>query len=544
LTQDDTVKLLDFGIALAEDGMDLTGTGMILGTFVYSSPEQNQGRILDERSDLYALGCVFFEMLTGQRALPGSSMTEIAKFQALPQLALPSHFNPKVPPELDAIVSKLLKPRSRDRYQDAGALLADLDELKASGQEDTAGQVLFGGEVAEAWEHAKEAFSLKEIDRAIEHAAYYIAQRPEDAKAHFLLGKLYAEKRLPFNATESFGQALELSPKNDDYRLDFALALFRLEMFKQCLDQVGLIRERDEKHVGACGLEYLARQRSSSERVAVAAPTTPPVFGGASAETPPAFGGTSSKTPPAVPVEDNLAQSGDEQNKEYRRFVQEKSSARGSLRQANRARLAGTFFPGLGHLYGGMYGAFVAKGSLGVLYVGALSALVFISIYSPTLAIEEGLVYIARPLADLARALSLEYLLNAYRDVLAPVLAFLVGILLARHWWKARKDAYLSILKTSLRGKVLVVRDADTLKLNIGALRGVELGQRFTVLKGIAAKEYQADVEETVSKKQSWHPVAKAKVINVRSNTCVVAFRMLSGITVQPQAGDRVEPIL
>jgi serine/threonine-protein kinase len=129
ITPDDVLKIVDFGLARSSDGSTLTHTGSVLGTMAYMSPEQVSGGGVDGRSDLWAVGVVLYEMVSGIRPF-GSSITESTPWAILknppPPLTLPAGH---VPPHLSAVINKALQKLPDDRYQTAAQFLADLRDL-------------------------------------------------------------------------------------------------------------------------------------------------------------------------------------------------------------------------------------------------------------------------------------------------------------------------------------------------------------------------------------------------------------------------------
>ena len=121
------LKICDFGIAWAVDSTThLTATGQAIGTPAYMSPEQCQGQQVDERSDLYSLGCVLYALLTGQPPFTGGQPLAIM-FQHLNAApAAPRTIRPDIPPELDHLVLELLAKDPVRRPADAGHVIAAL----------------------------------------------------------------------------------------------------------------------------------------------------------------------------------------------------------------------------------------------------------------------------------------------------------------------------------------------------------------------------------------------------------------------------------
>jgi serine/threonine-protein kinase len=136
LTSYGQTKVTDFGIvrALGGDGeQTMTQTGMVIGTASYLSPEQAQGNPVDARSDVYALGCVLFEMLTGEVPFTGDTPLSIAYKQVREDPRQPSTVNPDVPSAMDAITLKALTKHPDNRYSSAAEMREDLQRF-LSGQ--------------------------------------------------------------------------------------------------------------------------------------------------------------------------------------------------------------------------------------------------------------------------------------------------------------------------------------------------------------------------------------------------------------------------
>lgn len=147
LTADEQVKVLDFGLAKSTDGEAVrsssgdpldsrtmttapTEAGVILGTAAYMSPEQARGKLLDKRSDIWSFGCVLYEMLTGQCAFDGETMTDVlaAIVRAEPDWA---PLERVAPPRLVRLVQRCLRKDHRERLRDIGEAALILKEIAA-----------------------------------------------------------------------------------------------------------------------------------------------------------------------------------------------------------------------------------------------------------------------------------------------------------------------------------------------------------------------------------------------------------------------------
>lgn len=123
------VKITDFGIAKAEDRASKTQAGVLKGKFGYMSPEQVRGLDIDRRSDIFALGILLYEMVTGERLFLGESdFSTLEKVRAA-EVPPPSQYNPDIPEELERILLKALARDREERYQWASELHDDLQRF-------------------------------------------------------------------------------------------------------------------------------------------------------------------------------------------------------------------------------------------------------------------------------------------------------------------------------------------------------------------------------------------------------------------------------
>lgn len=126
IVRDGHVKITDFGIARMASAAVRTQTGMVLGSPKYMSPEQVVGKLTDQRSDIFSLGVMLYEMLTGQAPFAGENVNAIM-YQTLNSVPPPpSSLSPNVPEMLNFIVAKALAKKLEHRYQDTKEFAADL----------------------------------------------------------------------------------------------------------------------------------------------------------------------------------------------------------------------------------------------------------------------------------------------------------------------------------------------------------------------------------------------------------------------------------
>lgn len=130
LLEDGTIKVADFGIARFSHGETRTMTEKAIGSVHYISPEQAKGEFTDEKADIYSVGVVLYEMLTGKLPFEAESAVSVALMQVNNEPVLPRTINPDIPMGFEQITMKAMQKNARDRYQSAAELLLDLEELK------------------------------------------------------------------------------------------------------------------------------------------------------------------------------------------------------------------------------------------------------------------------------------------------------------------------------------------------------------------------------------------------------------------------------
>ncbi|SER51905.1 protein kinase domain-containing protein [Streptomyces qinglanensis] len=147
LTKRGVVKVMDFGIARAmQSGVtSMTQTGMVVGTPQYLSPEQALGRGVDARSDLYSVGIMLFELLTGRLPFDADSPLAIAYAHVQEEPPTPSSINQSIPPAVDALVARTLKKNPNERFPSAEAMHDEANRIGGSGVASGASPIIISG---------------------------------------------------------------------------------------------------------------------------------------------------------------------------------------------------------------------------------------------------------------------------------------------------------------------------------------------------------------------------------------------------------------
>lgn len=128
---DGTIKVMDFGIAKFAREEGKTATDQAIGTVHYISPEQARGDITDAKSDLYSVGVMLYEMLTGQKPFDTDNPVSIAVMHMHNIAELPRRINPDIPSPLEEIIVHAMEKNPADRYKTALEMLRDIDRFKA-----------------------------------------------------------------------------------------------------------------------------------------------------------------------------------------------------------------------------------------------------------------------------------------------------------------------------------------------------------------------------------------------------------------------------
>lgn len=130
LISDGTIKVTDFGIARMSRSETKTMSGEAIGSVHYISPEQVKGSVTDARSDIYSVGVVLYEMLTGKLPFDSNNTAQLILMQIQKAPVMPRTINPNIPVGLEQIIIKAMQKNPNDRYQTSAEMLADIEKFK------------------------------------------------------------------------------------------------------------------------------------------------------------------------------------------------------------------------------------------------------------------------------------------------------------------------------------------------------------------------------------------------------------------------------
>lgn len=123
-------RIMDFGVARSIEGKSITGAGMMIGTPDYMSPEQVDGKDIDQRSDVYSLGVILYEMVTGQTPFEGETPFTIGVKHKSEVPKNPKELNSQIPDDLCRVILRCLEKEREKRYQSAGEVRSELINIE------------------------------------------------------------------------------------------------------------------------------------------------------------------------------------------------------------------------------------------------------------------------------------------------------------------------------------------------------------------------------------------------------------------------------
>jgi eukaryotic-like serine/threonine-protein kinase len=215
------VKLIDFGIAKAAGKASKTQAGILKGKFGYMSPEQVRGLPIDRRSDIFAVGIVLYELLTGERLFVGESDFSTLEKVRNVEIVPPSSYNKKIPPELEKLVLKALARDPEDRYSNAIDLHDDLQSFLYSIGE------FYSRKDLSAWMKKTFAVEIEEDNAKLEQYRQIAAPVAASAEVSRRAGGAGSSSRVgaaPARSAKEAGSARANSPSQkmgwDDEELD------------------------------------------------------------------------------------------------------------------------------------------------------------------------------------------------------------------------------------------------------------------------------------------------------------------------------------
>jgi len=257
LTADDTVKVTDFGTAKILQFGTVQQTTHVMGTPSYMSPEQVKGRPVDGRTDIFSLGVVLYEMLTGEKPFPGQSITTVIYKIVNEEPIPPRELNPSVHPGLNEIVMRALAKEPEVRYQSCREMLEDLRNYRALGGNEASPDATL---VSPRGQGAGQPFSTPTAPMRTPY--------PGDASTAAAAQSLQRRAGTPLQ-TPTIRRTGTLPPYEEPKKENSTLATVLAALFLVCVIIFGVIRLRPELQAAR------ARNNSSQPEIVIPPPVLP-----------------------------------------------------------------------------------------------------------------------------------------------------------------------------------------------------------------------------------------------------------------------------
>lgn len=223
--------VIDFGIAQSDAPGEAEARLDALGTLAYASPEQRRGEELDPRTDIWSLGAVLYELLTGRRVNPRGSRKEMLRART-DHLPLPSELRPEVPRPLERLCMSMLQDHREERLPSLTRVLVELGKLRMSLGEEQA-RLLFGDDADHQLDRAFWSWDQGEFQRAREILQEVgKGESPEvRARLHQLRARFHLQEGSPRLAREEYARALAETPLSVGLYLELGTLLLRMAKF-------------------------------------------------------------------------------------------------------------------------------------------------------------------------------------------------------------------------------------------------------------------------------------------------------------------------